>query len=230
NRGADRRLRMAFSTNCQFAICNLQFAMILMASVVGLLTLASPPCLAIDPEMARPYKLQVVLRFSDHRDLTPVLKEKVERELRDNVGAGSGAVVQVEVTRTHPRLKEIEEKGLQALDSWKDVTGVKTHFVLIDYVDNTFYEIKARQHDGYTGQVSPVIRRDKTPSRDFLARTIGYLIDRDFGIVGEVTNPGDENTVEVTLKGAGPDVPMSRWLKPGDVFSLVEIVQSGGLR
>src|SRR5215813_3034005 len=75
-----------------------------------------------DPEMAKPYKLQIVLRFSDHRDLTTVLKDKVERELRDNVRAAFGDLVQVEVTRTHPRLKEIEEKGLQALDSWKDVT------------------------------------------------------------------------------------------------------------
>src|SRR6266851_2395700 len=67
-----------------------------------------------DAEMAKPYKLQVVLRFSDHRDLTSVLKEKVERELRDNVRAAFGDLVQVDVTRAHPRLREIEEKGLQS--------------------------------------------------------------------------------------------------------------------
>jgi hypothetical protein len=180
--------------------------------------------------MSRPYKLQVVLRFSDHRDLTEVLKEKVERELRDNLRAGFGDLVQVEVSRTHPRLKEIEEKGLQSLDTWKDVNGFKTHFVFVDYADNTFYEIRARQHDGYTGQASPVIRQDRTNSRDFLARQIGFVLDLDFGFVGELTNPGDQNTVEVTLKGAGPDVLLSRWIKAGDVFNLVEVAGAGELR
>jgi hypothetical protein len=183
---------------------------------------------AADAELNRPYKLEVVLRFSDHRDLTEILKEKVERELRDNVRAAFGDLVQVEVKRTHPRLKEIEEKGLQALTAWKDVSDTKTHFVLIDYIDNSYYEIQARQHDGLTGQASPVIRKDRTNSRDFLARKIGFLLDEDFGIVGQVTNPGDEKNVEVTLKGAGLDVPLSRWVKPGDVFALVEIVPEGG--
>jgi hypothetical protein len=107
------------------------------------------------------------------------------------------------------------------------VTGIKTHFVLIDYVDNSFYEIRARQHDGYTGQSTPVIRREQTNSRDFLARTIGLLLDSDFGVVGEITSSADENKVEVTLKGAGLDVPLLHWVRPGDVFALVEIVQSG---
>jgi hypothetical protein len=183
---------------------------------------------AADLELNKPYKLQVVLRFSDHRDLTDILKEKVERELRDNVRAAFGDLVQVEVSRMHPRLKEIEDKGLQTLSSWKDVTDVKTHFVLIDYIDNSYYEIQARQYDGLTGQASPVIRKDRTNSRDFLARKIGFLLDEDFGIVGEVTNPGDGNNIEITLKGAGLDVPLARWVKSGDVFSLVEIVPEGG--
>src|SRR5262249_7499672 len=118
--------------------------------------------------------------------------------------------------------------GLQSLDSWKDVNEIKTHFVLIDYVDNTYYEIRARQHDGYTGQASPVIRRERTSSRDFLARTIGLLLDHDFGIVGEVANLTDQPTAEVRLKGAGQDVRLSQWVSLGDVFSLVKIVQSGG--
>jgi hypothetical protein len=178
--------------------------------------------------MAKPYKLQIVLRFSDHRDLTTVLKEKVERELRDNVRAAFGDLVQVDVKRTHPRLKEVEEKGLQALDTWRDVDNVKTHFVLIDYVDNTYYEIRAKQHDGYTGQTSPIIRRDRTPSRDFLARTVGFMLDEDFGVVGAVTNGADENNVELTLKGAGLDPQAKPRIKAGDVFGIVEILQGGG--
>jgi hypothetical protein len=178
--------------------------------------------------MAKPYKLQIVLRFSDHRDLTTVLKEKVERELRDNVRAAFGDLVQVEVTRTHPRLKEIEEKGLKALDSWKDVDNVKTHFVLIDYVDNTYYEISARQHDGYTGMTSPLIRRDQTNARDFLARKISLLLDHDFGVIGEVSGAGDDTNVELKLKGAGLDPQTTPRVKAGDVFGIVEILSTGG--
>jgi hypothetical protein len=183
---------------------------------------------AADPEMSKPYKLQIVLRFSDHRDLTRVLKEKVERELSDNVRAAFGDLVQVEVTRTHPRLKDVEERGLQALDTWKDVDNVKTHFVLVDYVDNTYYDIRAKQHDGYTGQTSPVIRRDRTPSRDFLARKISIMLDADFGVIGAVTGAADESNVELTLKGAGLDPQATPRIQAGNVFGIVEILHSGG--
>src|SRR5689334_22463231 len=108
------------------------FLFLVLSSLCSLCLCGESP--ASDPEMGRPYKLQVVLRFTDNRDLTDVLKEKVERELRDNLRAAFGDMVQVNVVRTHPRLKEIEEKGLQSLDSWKDVNDLKTHFVLIDYV------------------------------------------------------------------------------------------------
>jgi hypothetical protein len=175
-----------------------------------------------------PYKLQVVLRFADHRAFTNVFKDQVERGLRDNLRAAFRDMAMVEVVRTHPRLKEIEEKGLQVLDSWKDVSEVKTHFVLIDYVDNSYYEIRARQYDGLTAEASPVIRRERTNERPFLARTIGFLIDHDFGPVGSVANLNDEANVQVALKGAGLNVPLSRWVKPGDVFQLVRIVHSGG--
>jgi hypothetical protein len=177
--------------------------------------------------MSGPYKLRVVLRFGDHRWLTDIFKDQVERGVRDNLQAAFGNLAKVEVVRTHPRLKDIEERGLQALDNWKEVSEYKTHFVLIDYVDNSYYEVRARQHDGLTGQASPVISRQRTESRDFLARTIGLMLDNEFGIVGEITNPGDELNVEMTLKGAGLGVPLSRWAHAGDVFGVVRIVGGG---
>src|SRR6516165_205228 len=153
-------------------------------------------------DMSGPYRLQVVLRFGDHRAFTDVFKQQVEDGLRDNLRAAFGGLTQVEVVRTHPRLSEVE-KNLQALDGWKEVSDVKTHFVLIDYVDNTYYQVQARQYDGLTGQASPVIRRERSTERPFLARTISFLIDQDFGIVGEIGNQSDKTHVDVTLKGAG---------------------------
>jgi hypothetical protein len=186
---------------------------------------------ALDPEADKPYQLDVVLHFAEHRVFTPVFKDQVERELRDSLRAALGDLAKVEVVRPepgkHPRLKEVLDKGLQtALDGWKDVSPVKTHFVLIDY-DNGQYQVRARQYDGLTAQASPVARRDRTPDRQFVARTAALLVDRDFGPVGTVI-PKSADKVHVTLKGGKLGVPLKRWVHKGDVFVLVRISQAGG--
>ena len=44
----------------------------------------------LDPEPKTPYRLQVVLHFADHRLLTDVFRDRVERELRDGLQASFG--------------------------------------------------------------------------------------------------------------------------------------------
>jgi hypothetical protein len=178
---------------------------------------------ALDPEVKQPYRLRVVLHIGKHRLLTPVFKDQIERELRDGLQAALGDMAHVEVVREHPRLREIQEKGLLALDGWKELADLKTHFVLIDFV-NDQYEVQARQYDGLTGQVSP-LRREQVPDRGFVARTAGLLMAHDFGLVGTVTDPGDGKAVRVTIRGGGLGVPLERWVKKGDVFALVRINQ-----
>src|SRR5262249_55115855 len=184
----------------------------------------------LDPEPNKPYNLGVVLSFADQRLLTDVFKDQVERELRDSLQAAFGDLVSLEVVHEDPRLKEVGENGLQALDGWKDVSDVKTHFVLIDFV-NGQYEVQARQYDGLTGQASPVVNRDRTPDRQFVARTAALLLGRDLGAVATVTEKADGNKVKVTLKGSGLGVPLDRLIKKDDVLTLVRIEQAGaGLR
>ncbi|MBI3262161.1 MAG: hypothetical protein HYZ58_03305, partial [Acidobacteria bacterium] len=66
---------------------------------------------------------------------------------------------QVEVVRAHPMLREIEAKGLEnGLEGWEQILPVKTHFVLLDFAAGIYF-LKARQYDGMTGLVSPVLRR-----------------------------------------------------------------------
>lgn len=188
--------------------------------------LALPPsaAAALDPEVNKPYHLKIVLRVAKHRLLTPVFKDQLQRELRDSLQAGFGALAQVEVVEKHPLLNEIEAKGLQpALDGWKEVSGTKTHFVLLDFADGQ-YEIQAAQHDGHTGLASPV-RRSRTADRQFVARTVALLIDRDFGLVGTVEGKGPE--VKVTLKGSGLGVPLDRWVGRDEVFSIARLERSG---
>lgn len=187
---------------------------------------SSPLQAALDPETHKPYHLQVVLHIAKHRLLTDVFKDQVERELRDGLQAALGDMAQVEVVRDHPRLNEIREKGLQALDGWKEIADLKIHFVLINFLDDQ-YEVQARQYDGLTGQPSPVVRRELVPDRRFVARTAALLIALDFGLVGTVIDHSGFPVVRVAVKGGGLGVPLERWVKKGEVFALVQINQSG---
>jgi hypothetical protein len=191
-----------------------------------------PAARAADPGAQKPYQLQVVLHVARHRLLTDVFRDRVERELRDGLQASLGELARVEVVRDHPRLQYVLDQGLQrALDGWKERSEVKTHFVLIDF-SGTYYEIQARQHDGLTGQASPVVRRDRTRDRDFVARAASLLVDRDFGMVGTVVGaapgPADQETFKVELHGGAPGVPLERWVKKDDVFAVVPVPPGSG--
>src|SRR6266550_5479032 len=149
----------------------------------------------LNPEVNTPYRLEVVLGFSEHRLLTDVFKDQVERELLASLESAFGELAEVKVLRDHPRLQAVRDKGLkQALDSWKDLSDVKTHFVLVDYV-NGRYEVQSRQHDGLTGQASPVVRQELTPHRQLVARTSALQVDQDFGLVGTITDKSDQKKV-----------------------------------
>ncbi len=191
---------------------------------------------ALDAEAKTPYQLQVVLHFADHRLLTDVFRDRVERELRDGLQASFGDLVNVEVTRDHPRLAEVLRDGLlQSLDRWKERSAVKTHFVLIDYA-GVHYRIQARQFDGLTGQPSPVVRRDQTRDPEFVAKAAALLIEQDFGLVGvfdrwpapDNDTPGEDQPVTLRLKGADLGVPLGRWIHKGDVFSVVQMPPGDG--
>jgi hypothetical protein len=198
--------------------------------VLAVLCLGSIPALAgaaplahLDPEVGTPYRLQVVLHIAQHRQFTDVFRGQVERELHDTLQAALGDLAEVEVVHTHPHLAKIEAEGLQqGLDGWNDVTGVKTHIVLIDFTDDQ-YEIQARQHDGLTGLLSPVVRRLRIDDRQLVARTAALLVDRDFGAVGTVTKRIDPQTMEVTLKASRLKGDLGHWVKKGEIFAIAAI-------
>jgi hypothetical protein len=186
---------------------------------------------ALDPEVGKPYRLQVVLHLARHRMLTPVFGDRLERELRDSLQAAFGELAKVEVLRDHPLLARIQAQGLQqALDGWDEVSDAKTHFVLIDFADGR-YEIQARQHDGLSGLNSPVVRRDSVPAGDrpLVARAAALLVDRDFGLAGTVIHV-DDHKVEVALKGGRLGVPLGRWVKKGEVFAVSRVGRREGSR
>lgn len=184
---------------------------------------------ALDPEVGKPYQLQVVLHVAPHRLLTPVFKDQLQRELRDSLQAAFGFLAQVEVTDRHALLKDIDARGLLPALASLRMSERKTHYLRIDYLDGQ-YEIQSAQHDGLTGLVSPVVRRERTADRQFVARTAALLLDRDFGMVGTIER-SDAQSASVTFKGANLGVPLDRWIRKDDVFALAHVVQGrGGLQ
>src|SRR5262245_61668887 len=145
---------------------------------------------ALDPESTTPYTLKVAVRVADQPLLTktPVFKEQLLRELRQGLRGALGAMADVQVIDAAqvkpadlpPLWKVVVDKGLQAgLDRPpRDPSPIKTHFVNIDYVDGQ-YEIEARQYDGLTGMASPTVRRERTADRQFVARAVTLMLDRD---------------------------------------------------
>src|SRR5437660_7974549 len=52
---------------------------------------------ALDPQLTEPYRLDVVLHFAQHRLLTDVFKDGVERDLQDYLAVGFGDLAIVRV-------------------------------------------------------------------------------------------------------------------------------------
>ena len=72
----------------------------------------SPARAQLDPELDKPYRLQVVLHVADNRLLTPAFQEQLQGDLRDQLQLALGPLAKVEVVRSHPLLVNVEAKGL----------------------------------------------------------------------------------------------------------------------
>ncbi len=180
----------------------------------------------LDPEVNKPYPLNVVLHFSKHRILTPVFQNQVQQHLADLLRTNFGKLAEVKVVRTNPLITKIKENGLQSvLDGFDRLTKIKTQYVLIDFQDGE-YQIRTRQHDGWTGLASPMVRRAATKDRSQIVRRIADLIDREFGISGTVTQVNGP-TVKVNLRGGSLKNSLDQWIEPGDVFAVCRIHRQG---
>ncbi|MCI0638070.1 MAG: hypothetical protein L0Y72_28030 [Gemmataceae bacterium] len=189
------------------------------------LWLASPLHAQLDPDLDKPYRLQVVLGVAENRFLTPLFREELQQDLQESLQRSLGGLAKVEVVRAHPLLREVEAKGLtSALDALEQLTGLKTHFVLIGF-DAGVYTLQARQFDGPTGLASPVVRRAHTTDRSVVARVAAQLVETDFGVVGTVVEAGKD--IRLAIQG-GKLAPLDRWVKKGDVFAISRLSAAGG--
>jgi hypothetical protein len=216
---------------------------------------AAPVYAALDPETKKPYTVQVVLQTGAHPVFTKLYEDRLRRGLEDGLRAALGKLGQVEAVdreillrqvnakdklgkgrravreRALALLEEVERHGLQeALDSWKEVSETKTHFVLVDFTDGQ-YVVRARQFDGLTGMASPVVREARTNDHEFVLRLASFLVNLDFGFVGSLEPAskltGDDPEVQMILKGGELSPSLTPWVRKGEVFAVSQIQQAG---
>src|SRR5260370_42506320 len=88
----------------------------------------APAFAGYDSEADKPYKVQLVLRFAEHKQCTPTFKDKVERELPNSLQGALGEMREVDVVRDHAKLKQIDEQRREKLlDSCPYLTRSHTH-------------------------------------------------------------------------------------------------------
>jgi hypothetical protein len=179
-------------------------------------------------EARDPYQFRIVIHFERHREFTEVYRQQIKREVGDGIQAALGRAAKVEVTDSHPKLLDIRTQGLaRALDRYRERNKFHTFFVLIE-LSGTDYQIQSRLHDGLTGLPSPVVRKDRTNDRSFVARKTAFLLNRDLGLHGTViSEPDPGRLVKVELKATSFGVDLGRWVSKGEVFQLVRVDGAG---
>src|SRR5207253_595177 len=60
-----------------------------------LLAIASPAHAALDPELKKPYKLDIVLHIADNRALTPLFHDELQRAVGDHLRQSFGALAEI---------------------------------------------------------------------------------------------------------------------------------------
>lgn len=201
------------------------FAVVLVPGVAS----AQAP---LDPEPNAAYQWRVVIQAQPHPLLGPAFRDQLRRDLLAALQPALGPLGTVEVIdlddlpadRRDPVIQDFVSKGFTALDAPRDLSGVKTHFLRVEVRDGA-YHLEARQHDGFTGLPSPVVRKQAVPAPALVGRAAGLMVDRDFGLAGTV-EPGwrpDEATVKFRGAALGP---VGRLVQPGDILAVARVSRS----
>lgn len=199
-------------------------------AVLAAVLAAGPAAAQLDPEAKTPYTWRVVLKAQPHPLLSAAFRGQLRRDVAAALQPALAPLGNVEVVDLaelprdawDPLWQQFEDKGFPALDASRDLTGTKTHFLRLEYRDGQ-YHLESRQHDGFSGLASPVVRRQTVRAPEMVGRTAGLMIHRDFGLSGTVeatAAPREELTV--TVRG-GQLGPLDRFVKVGDVFAVSEV-------
>ncbi|MGL4423223.1 MAG: hypothetical protein ACRCZF_21350, partial [Gemmataceae bacterium] len=187
-----------------------------MAAPIGAFA-QEPKKPTLDPQIKDAYPWRVLLKTGKHPVFSAAFREQLSREIRAMLQGTLGPVVTVEVidlaavpvAQWEPVWTEFAAKGWPALDTdpRRELNGVKTHGLTIDYRDGEF-KLESRQHDGFTGLASPIVRKQTARTTDMLSRVAGLMIEPDFCPTGTVDIDGSvPGFVKVVLRGTGIIAP-----------------------
>lgn len=188
---------------------------------------------SLDPEPAGPCLWRIVVKTEPHPLLTASFRDQLKRDLVAALQPAIGLLGTVDVIdldealagKADSLVQDFAAKGFTALDGTRDLTGVKTHFLRVEVRDGQ-YHLESRQHDGFVGLASPVVRKQSTRSPELVGRAAGLMIDRDFGLAGTLEQPYAANATEVTVRFRGGKLgSVDRFVKEGDVFALAKITK-----
>ncbi|VTS00876.1 coiled-coil domain-containing protein [Tuwongella immobilis] len=203
---------------------------LLMAGLLpGTVAAQSKP---LDPGLATPYRLRVVLHAPAHPIITAAFRQRLAHELESLLGTELGRMGELEwidlatipPAQWQPLWKQFVQTGFATLEGVHPPAGEKTHFVELSYLDGQ-YQLAARQLDGSTGLASPLVRRFRTPDRAIVPRLMATLIRRDFGIISTIERISDDKPelVRLTIRGGNLAPNLDRLVKPGEVFTVVQM-------
>lgn len=206
-------------------------------AVLALAVLTSPASAqpGLDPETSGPTLWRIVLHTEKHPLLTEAFRDQIRRDLIAALQPALGTLGTVDVIELADALQgkadtlvqDYSTKGFSALDGARDLSGVKTHFLHVEVKDGQ-YHLQTRQHDGFTGLSSPVVRSQSTRAPELVGRTAGLMIERDFGLSGTLDAAAADAT-EVTVQFRGAKLvdaklgDVKRFVKEGDVFAVSRI-------
>jgi tetratricopeptide (TPR) repeat protein len=205
----------------------------LALAAVALAAAAAPARAQLDPEPKAPYVWRVVVKAAPHPLLTPAFRDQLKRDVSAALQPALGPLGAVEVIdladvprdRWEALWQQFDDKGFPALDASRDLSGAKTHFLTVDYRDGR-YHLAARQHDGFSGLASPVVRTQTVRAPELVGRTAGLMLDPDFGLAGTAEPvPGSKDEVKVTVRG-GQLGPLDKAVKAGDVFAVSQVFKT----
>lgn len=222
--------------------------LLVLPALVGFLAAAPAPAqppAPLNPELEQPYHWRIAVQFrpphpeiaalrdQPHPVFTQEFRERVRRDLHDTLQIGLGTLGTVEVldlaavprSQWEPLWTQFDDSGFAALDAPRELTSVKTHFLRIDYRDGV-YTLESRQHDGFTGLASPVVRRSRVRDPEMVSRTAALMLDKDFGLEGTIeVLEGKKDEVRVRFRGARAG-SLDRYLNVDDVFAVSTVFRS----
>ncbi|QDU24330.1 tetratricopeptide repeat protein [Urbifossiella limnaea] len=205
-----------------------------LALVVAVVVASAPaPAQPLDAEPTAPGVWRVVVLTAPHPLLTPAFRDRLRRDLMAALPAAAHPVATVEVPdlaalprdQWDPLWLQAESKGLAALDTPRDLSGVTTSVLRVDVRDGA-YHLEARLYDGFSGLAAPPVRRQSVRAPELVGRAAGLLVGRDFGPAGTVEPvEGNADVVKVRIR-AGTAGPLDKLVQKDDVFAVSRVTQS----